>query len=293
MKLLTLSASAAVLALLSAPVLAAPDCSPGADLVDPRCYGAVGDDRHDDWPGLQQAADIAIATHRPLYLAKTGAAYRVGAGLTIDYAAIADEGFHIISHGARIDGNAVASGPVLLVVCSGGTSSAPMGCFYFHQEGTLFIDAHTPGNAVRIGKNDMSDAHNSPVFDHLIVNNNGSGGAVWLNYVLNASAFIVADSAGSVGLHFEQVQFGTWRGAATAGSGAAIQIGAGYTFGNSLEALDLEASPECIVVAPGHAAVNTIIGGTMNCAMAISDPQQRLQVSGVGFGGAVQGGMSP
>ena len=44
-------------------------------------------------------------------------------------------------------------------------------CFYFKEEGALFVDANTPGYAVVIGKADFSDAHNSIKIDHLIVNN--------------------------------------------------------------------------------------------------------------------------
>src|SRR6516225_10558085 len=77
----------------------------------------------------------------------------------------------------------------------------------FHIQGTLFVNANTWQSAVRVGLNDYSDAHNSAKIDHLIANNAGSGGAVRLNYVLNADIFAVAVSAGSVGLVMDRCSF--------------------------------------------------------------------------------------
>ena len=102
--------------------------------------------------------------------------YTLKKTLVIDYASRAGSGFRLISRGARIDGTAIHNGPVLSIVCSGGATANPKGCFYFHQEGTLFVNADTPDYAVRFGFDDLSDAHNSAKIDHRIINNRDSSG---------------------------------------------------------------------------------------------------------------------
>jgi hypothetical protein len=134
------------------------DCGADAEEVDARCYN--GD--------LQSALSDALGSDRPLLLPR--GTYAISQPLIIDYAAHADTGFMIISRGAIIDGTAIHSGPVLEIICSGGSTANPKGCFYFHQEGTLFVNANTPDWAVRFGLDDLSDAHNSAKIDHLIVN---------------------------------------------------------------------------------------------------------------------------
>jgi hypothetical protein len=87
-------------------------------------------------------------------------------------------------------------------------------CFYFHQEGTLFVNGQTEGPLVVIGKSDFSDAQNSMKIDHLIVNNGATKNAtgVQLNYVLDSDLYIVADSAGGIGLDVRQLQFSVLKG---------------------------------------------------------------------------------
>ena len=111
----------------------------------------------------------ALASDRPLLLPP--GTYALSQTLVIDYTSRAGSGFRIISRGARIDGTAIHNGPVLAIICSGGTTAKPMGCFYFHEEGSLFVNADTSDYAVRFGLDDFSDAHNSAKIDHLIVNN--------------------------------------------------------------------------------------------------------------------------
>ena len=124
------------------------------------------------------------------------------------------------------------------IECSGGAPNNPKACFYFHIQGTLFVNANTAAAAVRFGLNDFSDAHNSAKIDHLVVNNAGSGWAMRLNYVLNADIFAVAVSAGSVGLGMDQVQFSRISGAASATAGTALLIANGYTFANTIQAIE-------------------------------------------------------
>ena len=266
-----LVATLPALAILALPIIAhaAPDCAADAEMVDATCY-----------PGdLQSAINQAISSDRPLLLPR--GTYPTNQTLTIDYAPTSSRGFELISHGAIIDGNAITHGPVLLITCSGGTPANPKGCFHFHQEGTLFVDGHADNRTVRVGNFDYSDAHNSMVWDHLVVNNGGSGGiALSLQYVLNMSAYVVADSAGAAGIEISQAQFSTIRGAATGAQGAAITIGPDYNFGNHLDALDLEASPICLAVTPGNAGTNTLTDGTLQCPTPISDPQGHIQAAG-------------
>jgi hypothetical protein len=225
----------AVAALASTSALAA-DCGADADEVNAKCY-----------PTLQAAVNAALSTDRPLVLPR--GTYK--GPLVIDYTAHSGTGFELISRGATIYGG-------LTVQCQ-------RDCFYFHQEGTLFVSGKSSDYLVKIGKSDFSDPQNSIKIDHLVVNNGGEGGAVQLNYVLNGDMFIVADSAGSVGLALEQVQFSTLRGAASGGSGTALLIENGYSFAVVNTGLDLESSPVCVTLTSPHAHAFTDLGLYANC----------------------------
>ena len=242
------------------PSLAA--CGADASEVDARCYD--GD--------VQAALRDALASDRPLLLPR--GTYAINQPLVIDYSAHADTGFLIVSRGAIIDATAIHGGPAVEIVCSGGSPTKPEGCFYFHQEGTLFINANTPDWAVRFGLDDFSDAHNSAKIDHLIVNNNsaaGSGGAVRLNYVLNSDMFIVADAAGGgAGLAMEQVQFSRISGAASATRGTGLTIENGYSFANTIQAIDIEVAELCLAITSPKATHNTFVSPYFNCPQAVS-----------------------
>ena len=140
----------------------------------------------------------AIAANVPLWL--PAATYTLDRELVIDYAPVAGTGFQIISDGAIIDATATGQ-RALTIECSGGTPENSKACFYFHIQGTLFVNANTGQAAVRFGLNDFSDAHNSAKIDHLVVNNRrqaATAGGLRLNYVLNSAIFVVADAAGFV-----------------------------------------------------------------------------------------------
>jgi hypothetical protein len=201
-------------------------CS-GQPWIDVRCNGATGDDSHDDTSAIQTTITTAIANDWPVHI--PAGTYKVTSGLSIDYAGQAGNGFRLISEGATLDGTTIASGPVLQVECSGGTTASPIGCFYFKEEGTLSVRANTPGYAVAIGKADFSDVHNSIKIDHLVVNNanaTSSAGGLQLNYVLDSDVYAVADSAGgAAGIALEQVQFSRISGAGSAaGTGGAAML---------------------------------------------------------------------
>jgi hypothetical protein len=233
-------ALAALFVTLSGLALAA-DCSPQADEVNARCYAS-----------LQAAADAAVASDRPLLLPR--GTYQ--GPLVIDYTAHAGTGFELISRGATIYGG-------LTVECQ-------RDCFYFHQEGTLFVSGQTSGALAEFGKADFSDPQNSIKIDHMIVNNGGSGIACQFNYVLNADINAVCDSAGSTGLALEQLQFSRLMGAASAGKGNAMVIERGYTFANTITALDLEASPVCLNVSSAVSHTNAFVSTYINCLVGVT-----------------------
>ena len=231
------------------------DCNP-ADRINASCYS-----------NLQDATSAAIAANQPLWL--PAGTYVLNQELVIDYAPLAASGFQIISDGAVIDATATGL-RAMSIECSGGTPANPKGCFYFHIQGTLFVNANTREAAVRFGLNDYSDAHNSAKVDHLIANNAGSGSAVRLNYVLNADIFAVAVTAGSAGLVMEQVQFSKISGAASATTGTAMLIQNGYTFSNTISAIDLEVAQTCLAITSPSASHNTFVSPYFVCPTAIA-----------------------
>ncbi len=196
-------------------------CS-GHPWIDVRCNGATGDGNHDDTIAINTTISTAITNNWPVHM--SAGTYKVTSQITIDYSGQASKGFRFISEAAVIDGRTITAGPVLQIQCSGGTIGSPTGCFYYKEEGTLFVNANAPTYAVILGKIDFSDAHNSAKIDHLIVNNASTAagaGACQFNYVLDSDVYAVCVSAGgAAGLALEQVQFSRISGAGTAeGSG--------------------------------------------------------------------------
>jgi hypothetical protein len=110
------------------------DCNP-TGRIDARCY-----------PDLQTATAAALAADVPLWL--PAGTYTLTQELVIDYAPLADSGFQIISDGAVIDATATGL-RAMTITCSGGSPASPKGCFYFHIQGTLFVNANTWQAAVR------------------------------------------------------------------------------------------------------------------------------------------------
>ncbi len=250
----------------------APAC-PAASWVDVRCYGATGNGATDDSAAINRALAAALATDEPLFLPH--GTFRITHPLVIDYRTRSDTGFRLISMGAIINGKSISAGPVLDIVCSGGNPRSPKGCFYFNEQGTLFVNANTDGYAVVIGEPDFSDAHNSIKIDHLIINNANAGaraGGLQLNYVLSSQIFAIADSAGgAAGIALEQTQISQIAGAgsASAKGGVGLLIENGYSFANTIAAMDLEVAPTCLVIASRNAAHNTFISPYMACSTAV------------------------
>ncbi|HEX2152305.1 MAG TPA: glycosyl hydrolase family 28-related protein [Stellaceae bacterium] len=251
-------------------------CS-GQPWVDVRCPGmaggAVGDGSHDDTAAIQAAIDAGVANNWPVHL--SGGTYKVTSMLTIDYAGQASRGFRLISRGATIDGRAIAAGPVLRVHCSGGVPGAPADCFYFKQEGLLFVFADTPDYAVVIGKDDFSDAQNTIKLDHLNVNNrntDSAAGGCRFNYVLDSDLWAACVSAGGGGgLALEQTQFSRISGSGTARGtgGRGLVLENGFNYANTFLALDLEESPICLSITTPHDGQNTFVSPYFACTTAI------------------------
>ena len=248
-------------------------CS-GRPWIDVRCNGAVGDGSHDDAAAINMTIATAIANNWPVHL--SAGTYKVTSPISIDYAGQASKGFRLISEAATIDGRAIPSGPVLEIQCGGGSAGSPTGCFYFREEGGLFVNANTPAYAVVLGKTDFSDAHNSIKIDHLVVNNAsaaaGAGGCQF-NYVLDSDIYAICVSAGgAAGLALEQTQFSRISGAGTAEGtgGRGLVLENGYNFSNTFLALDLEVSPTCLSITFDHNGLNTFISPYFNCVTAVN-----------------------
>ena len=248
-------------------------CS-GRPWIDVRCNGALGDGSHDDTTAINTTIATAITNNWPVHI--PAGTYKVTSAISIDYAGQASKGFRLISEGATIDGRAIASGPVLQIQCGGGATSSPTGCFYFKEEGSLFIDASAPTYAVVLGKTDFSDAHNSVKIDHLIVNNTStasSAGGCQLNFVVDSDIYAVCVSAGgAAGLALEQTQFSRISGAGTAQGigGRSLVLENGYNFSNTFFALDLEVSPTCLSITFNHNGLNTFVSPYFNCQTAVN-----------------------
>ena len=221
-----------------------------------------------NYPTLQAAVDAAIAADLPLLLPR--GSYQ--GPVTIDYTPNASTGFELISRGATIYGG-------MMIQCEGS-------CFYFHQEGTLFVNGQSNGPLVFIGKPDFSDAHNSMKIEHLIANNGATTNAtgVQLNYVLDSDLYIVADSAGGIGLDVRQLQFSVLKGSMSGGSGYAMMIRDGYVFANSFMSLDQEASTACLAMLSPHTSGNTWVSVYQDC-----DSSGVLSQSAMAGNGSVAG----
>ena len=248
-------------------------CS-GRPWIDVKCNGAVGNGTNDDTAAIQSAINTAVTNNWPVHI--PAGTYKVTAKLTIDYAGQASRGFRLISEGATIDGRTISTGPVLQVQCAGGTPASPAGCFYFKQEGLLFVLANTPAYAVVIGKTDFSDAHNTIKLDHLNVNNassNAAAGGCQFNYVLDSDLWAACVSAGgAAGLAFEQTQFSRISGSGTAEGtgGRGVVLENGFNYANTFLALDLEVSPTCLSITTPHDGMNTFVSPYFACPTAVS-----------------------
>ncbi|HEX3884742.1 MAG TPA: hypothetical protein VHW66_18965 [Stellaceae bacterium] len=127
-----------------------------------------------------------------------------------------------------------------------------------------------------LGKVDFSDQHNSFKIDHLLVNNAATAagaGACQFNAVFDSDIFAVCDSGGgAAGIALEQVQFSKIAGAgsATATGGVGLVLENGFSFSNTIMAMDLEASPICLSITNQHHGYNTFVSPYFNCTTAVN-----------------------
>lgn len=272
------------LALSSTSALA--ECGANSRQADVTCFGASPDTAADSAPAINAAAREAVSQHVPLVI--PAGRYKVGSTIDIDYAEAADTGIEVQANGAILDGAAAGVSPVLYIHCSGGSSQSPKGCFYFHLAGTLHVYANSGWGAV-IGDWTLADAQNSIKIEQLDVNN-AKGSGLLLGYLLNSDVFAVANAGtGAIALWLNQVQFSTIRGAAAAHQGWAIYMGDGYTFANTLQALDLEESDWCLVNLHDAVTHNTFVSPYFNCQNGLySTAGSANLLLNPMFGGAVQ-----
>jgi hypothetical protein len=247
-------------------------CS-GRPWIDVMCNGADPTDTADSTSAIQTTINTAIANGWPVHF--PAGTYKVASTITADYASHATTGFRIISEGATLDGTG-AAGTVLQVQCGGGTPSNPTRCFYFREEGTLFVNGNAGAYTVVVGKTDFSDQHNSLKIDHLIVNNASvaaASGGCQFNAIFDSDIYAVCVAAGgAAGLAFEETQFSRISGAGTAAGtgGRSLVLENGFDFSNVFFALDLEVSPTCLSITTPHDGQNTFVSPYFNCTTAVN-----------------------
>ena len=86
--------------------------------------------------------------------------------------------------------------------------------------------------------------------------------------MLNADVSVYA-VGGYVGLWLRQVQFSKINGAMTGEGGFGILIDDGYTFANTIQAIDVESSPYCMANWSPYAHRNTFVSPYVNCPTPI------------------------
>jgi hypothetical protein len=237
------------------------------------CNGADPTDTSDSTSAIQTTINAAVSNGWPVHF--PAGTYKLSSEITVDYAAQATKGFRIVSEGATLDGAGVA-GTALQIECSGGTPSNPKACFYFREQGTLFVNGNAGAYTVVVGKPDFSDQHNSLKIDHLVVNNSSTlaaAGGCQFNAIFDSDIYAVCDAAGgAAGLAFEETQFSRISGAGTASGvgGRSLVLENGYDFSDVFFALDLEVSPTCLSITTPHDGQNTFVSPYFNCTTAVN-----------------------
>ena len=90
-----------------------------------------------------------------------------------------------------------------------------------------------------------------------------------LNYVLNADLSLYSVTAGSPGIMLTQTQFSRLNGAASGITGIGLSVEQGYTFANSISAIDIEASQVGLSITSLYANRNTFSSPYFNCPTPI------------------------
>ncbi len=152
-------------------------CGGQGRMWDVSCFGAWGDDVHDDTAALN-AAESAVCQGMisPMHLQNR--LYKVTSDLVWDIgscpANVQSDGFKIaIDGGADIDGASITSTPVLEFRCSG----VKNGCDNLSINGRLTVKgSNNLGYVFRLGKIDLSDHFDNAKINYLAPQNFASGG---------------------------------------------------------------------------------------------------------------------
>jgi hypothetical protein len=261
-------------------------CS-GHPWIDVRCNGALGDGNNDDTSAINTTISAAITASVPVYF--PAGTYKVTSKITIDYQGISGNGLQIISSGATVDGRSIASGNVLQLICSGGTTGTPAVCNHLRIAGSLTVSGNGAGYVVVLGKTDFSDQHNAARIEHLVVTNNGTGGAIQANYLTDGDLWLSGSTAGgsaSVGaVALEQVQaskIGGW-GSAAGASAPALLVENGASVGNAVTGFAYDPnSATCVSITTASAQRNAWVAPYFPCVTAVNAPGPANQNAFVG-----------
>lgn len=263
--------------------------------------GAVGDGVADDTAAVQAAIADHMTSGKPL-LAGAGR-FKVTAQIAIDVAAfLTNTGINIKGVGRR--------GTILVSTYSGGVPFLLTGGnAFFHTLGDIGFEGSYAGPILQIGKNDFSDAFNSCDFTGINVNNSSTNAAsegARLNYVLQSRVDIVSNCAGTgragtgtapgagAAIVLRQVQFSSL---SLAGGNAniALKLTAGYNFGNTFGALDLEEANVGLQIENAQTSRNQFVGGQIlgnyciNNTAGSSNVLQGVNLSFYGGGAFING----
>ncbi|HVR10276.1 MAG TPA: hypothetical protein VMW75_19670, partial [Thermoanaerobaculia bacterium] len=267
-------------ALIPIPAAATPPAtSPAWVNITSSPYNADPTDTSDATSGIAAAVSAALAGCYPLYLPQ--GKYKVSSTITIDTSGLScPGGFTIISDGATLDGATVASGPVLAVQRSGGTTGAPAVDQNFSQAGSLAVLASNAAYAVAIGKADFSDKFQGLRIEHLAAANAssaGGAGGIKVNYVVGARLWLggaaAGGSAATAAVAVEQAQDSqiAGAGAASGASAASLLVENGVSTGNTFSGFNYgTTSNTCLSITAAGAALNAFVAPNFGCTIAVN-----------------------
>lgn len=233
-------------------------------------FGAKGDNSTDDTAAIIAAIAEHKASGRPLVF--NAGVFKVSGQIAIDVSSLlTNTGINIRGAGRRrtIFSSSYGGGVPFLV--TGGAA-------FFHSLRDIgFQGTNNAGAILQIGKDDFSDAFNSCTFTGININNsslNASCEGVRLNYVLQSDIDIVSNCGGTgrpgqpttpgfgSAVVLRQVQFSRLKMAA-GNANIGMYVTSGFTFGNSILALDIEEVDTGVKVDSANAASNRCLGGTI------------------------------
>ncbi len=238
-------------------------CS-GFPWIDAECFGAVGDDKHDDTAAIDAAfawVGTVAGNCSPIHFQRR--AYKVTADVIVDIgdwaANCKSDGLKIlVEGGADFDGNSITSTPTFEIRCTGNT------CNNVWLSGRLTIKGANDGPVFVLGKSDFSDAFSISNLNYIVPQNSGTGsaagGAQINNVVVSVlkieGAFAPTATGGDAvqlrGISQSDITVnGTWA------HGTAVHVTEGTVSGNKIALLGGNNSTTCLVVDTAGATNNT------------------------------------